>query len=68
MRIPNPEPTKLMPDFDEKLAQEWFGKVRDGAPLGSVPKGYRRLVRNIAVDQVRDGKLTLNEYLTHFGR
>ena len=60
-----PEPVSLAPENPETVT-EWLQKVLGGESFDHVPQGYRRHVRSMGVEMVKDKKLSVDEYLRHF--
>lgn len=64
IRIPANENTP-----DVSVTDAWFNDVLEGRkPFCDIPTGYRRLVRNKAVDAVKENQMDIQTYMRLFAR
>lgn len=62
IRIPANENTP-----DASVTDAWFNDVLEGRkPFCDIPTGYRRLVRNKAVDAVKEKQMDVRTYMRLF--
>lgn len=68
MRIDKQDFPKSMKPENPSLVDVLYEKVLGGESFDTIPFGYRRHVRNKAVDEVKRGALSVSAYMQHFGR
>lgn len=68
MKISNPASEKSLKPENPSLVDVLYEKVLGGESFDTIPFGYRRHVRNKAVDEVKRGALSVSAYMQHFGR
>ena len=68
MRIDKPDHVKSISPENPSLVDALYEKVLSGESFDTIPFGYRRHVRNKAVDEVKRGALSVSAYIQHFGR
>lgn len=59
---------KPMYNSRKTISIDAYEKVLGGESFDTIPFGYRRHVRNKAVDEVKRGALSVSAYMQHFGR
>ena len=68
MRIDKQDFSKYIKPENPSLVDALYEKVLGGESFDTIPFGYRRHVRNKAVDEVKRGALSVSAYMQHFGR
>lgn len=68
MRIDKQDFSKSIKPENPSLVDALYEKVLGGESFDTIPFGYRRHVRNKAVDEVKRGALSVSAYMQHFGR
>lgn len=68
MKVRNRNTEASLKPEDDRLVDTLYEKVLGGESFDTIPFGYRRHVRNKAVDEVKRGSLSVSAYMQHFGR